>query len=252
METTLDCGHRVTLPSEGDMLPAMVPARCQPGEVWGVGPHRVIVGDATDPAVLAHALALAGDIGALIYDPPFDRRLGRLAGLPTVASFVLTDNDHVAGVVAAWGPPASVLVWDCVSVDIRISRRPLRQMKLALYYGDFRDYNWRGDTWDRRIPRPTRTTTCQLGEVFRLPISQLRRGGLPHQKPVDWVRRMLGCLTTGPVLDPFLGSGTTLVAADQLGRSGVGIEHDPAMADLAIARLAQWTGQSPERVGHVR
>jgi DNA modification methylase len=41
------------------------------------------------------------------------------------------------------------------------------------------------------------------------------------------------------VLDPFAGSGTTLWVASRLGRYGVGIELNPAYADIAARRLAQ-------------
>lgn len=45
------------------------------------------------------------------------------------------------------------------------------------------------------------------------------------------------------VLDPFLGSGTTLVAAEQLGRHGVGIEIDPGYFDVACRRVEQAAAQ---------
>jgi hypothetical protein len=181
-----------------------------------------------------------------VVDPPFDQHqaLAPLARLPRSATFVFTDNDALAATIGVWGPPALVLVWDCCAANPRVRRRPLRQMKLCLFYGDVSAYDWRGDLWDRRVPRPERRTTCQLGEVFRLPLVALHRQAAPFhwQKPVDWVRRLIGCLSRGDVLDPFLGSGTSLVAAAQLGRGGVGIERDPAVADLALARLESWLG----------
>ena len=47
------------------------------------------------------------------------------------------------------------------------------------------------------------------------------------------------------VLDCFLGSGTTLLAAEQTGRRGYGIELDPRYVDLALQRLAGVTGLEP-------
>jgi len=63
----------------------------------------------------------------------------------------------------------------------------------------------------------------------------------PTQKPV---RLMQWCLTfkwtpTGTILDPFMGSGTTLVAAKQLGRKAIGIEIEKKYCDIAIDRLRQ-------------
>lgn len=62
----------------------------------------------------------------------------------------------------------------------------------------------------------------------------------PTQKPVrvmDWVLRLLG--SDGMVLDPFMGSGTTLVAAKNLGRQAIGIEIEERYCEIAAKRLAQ-------------
>jgi DNA modification methylase len=46
-------------------------------------------------------------------------------------------------------------------------------------------------------------------------------------------------MTTGRILDPYMGSATTLIAALQLGRQAVGIEVSPKYCNAAIARLKQ-------------
>ena len=53
------------------------------------------------------------------------------------------------------------------------------------------------------------------------------------------------------VIDPFLGSGTTLIAAEKLGRVCYGIELEPRYVDVALRRWAQMTGEVPvlEAVG---
>jgi site-specific DNA-methyltransferase (adenine-specific) len=68
-----------------------------------------------------------------------------------------------------------------------------------------------------------------------------RPGGHPAVMPVEVARRCIR-LSTWPgetVLDPFAGSGTTLVAARQLGRRAVGIERSERYCELAVRRLAQ-------------
>ena len=45
------------------------------------------------------------------------------------------------------------------------------------------------------------------------------------------------------VYDPFLGSGTTLIAAEQVGRACLGIELDPTYVDVAIRRWQSFTGK---------
>jgi len=60
----------------------------------------------------------------------------------------------------------------------------------------------------------------------------------PTVKPVALVAdAMRDCATKGdPVLDLFMGSGTTLLAAEKIGRRAVGLECDPAYVDVAIRR----------------
>jgi DNA modification methylase len=67
----------------------------------------------------------------------------------------------------------------------------------------------------------------------------------PTVKPVQMVAdAILDCSARGDrVLDPFLGSGTTLLAAERVGRSCYGIELDPRYVDVAIRRWQQHTGE---------
>lgn len=81
-----------------------------------------------------------------------------------------------------------------------------------------------------------------MGDVWDIPYLNPKareRVGYPTQKPVLLLRRVIE-LTTEPedlVLDPFCGSGTTLVAAESLGRRSVGIDVSTEAVELAIARL---------------
>ena len=60
----------------------------------------------------------------------------------------------------------------------------------------------------------------------------------PHQKPLDfWLNAMR--LAPGIVLDPFMGSGTTLRAAKDLGRRAIGIEIEEKYCEIAARRLQQ-------------
>jgi DNA modification methylase len=61
----------------------------------------------------------------------------------------------------------------------------------------------------------------------------------PTQKPVEVMRWSIQKIPGNPstILDPFMGSGTTLVACAKLGRHGIGIEIDPDYFDIAVERV---------------
>jgi DNA modification methylase len=71
----------------------------------------------------------------------------------------------------------------------------------------------------------------------------------PTAKPVELVRRMIANSSAPKdvVLDPFLGSGSTLIAADQLGRRCFGVEIDPRYTDVAVRRWERFTGRKATR-----
>jgi DNA modification methylase len=63
--------------------------------------------------------------------------------------------------------------------------------------------------------------------------------GHPTQKNEGAMRQLMRLLPDGAVLDPFMGSGTTLVAAKRLGRKAIGIERERSYCELAVERLRQ-------------
>ena len=69
--------------------------------------------------------------------------------------------------------------------------------------------------------------------------------GHPTPKPVPMIAEAIKDATprSGAVLDCFLGSGTTILAAEKVGRSGFGIEYEPAYCDLTIKRWQAYTGK---------
>ena len=80
--------------------------------------------------------------------------------------------------------------------------------------------------------------------VFEVPTPN-RNADHPTQKPVALIEPMLrNSSKTGEiVLDPFLGSGSTLIAAEQLGRRCFGIDVDPRYVDVAVRRWEAITGK---------
>ena len=66
------------------------------------------------------------------------------------------------------------------------------------------------------------------------------------QKPLS-VMAWCIAMTSGLILDPFLGSGTTLIAAEQTGRKCYGIDIDPAYCDVIVKRWENLTGKQAVR-----
>ena len=82
--------------------------------------------------------------------------------------------------------------------------------------------------------------------VFTLNRVALMQDGAQHptQKPVALMRWCLGFLPDAEtILDPFMGSGTTLVACQNLDRNGIGIELDPDYFNIACKRVDEATRQ---------
>ncbi len=70
-------------------------------------------------------------------------------------------------------------------------------------------------------------------------------------KPVAlWAELIGNSTTSGQVaFDPFLGSGTTVVACERLGRRAFGVEIDPRYVDVVVERWQEATGRKAKRAG---
>lgn len=106
---------------------------------------------------------------------------------------------------------------------------------------------------DLRIPwKPDHEEIYVLGEPERFvgrrdsgsviycpPVQSMAKNGRlhPNEKPVALLCKLMEKLPDGVVIDPFMGSGSTIVAAHRLGRPSIGIESDPVYFERACKRI---------------
>jgi hypothetical protein len=79
----------------------------------------------------------------------------------------------------------------------------------------------------------------RMGSVLRAHRMGAAAASHPTQKPVGLMEGILRRCPPGTVIDPFMGSGTTLVAAKNLGRRAIGIEIEERYCEIAAQRLIQ-------------
>lgn len=87
---------------------------------------------------------------------------------------------------------------------------------------------------------PVRSAHSSSVIASRIGLQRLAKPGLhPHAKPLDVLVALLNAMPNGDVLDPFMGSGSTLVAAKNVGRRAIGIEIEERYCEIAAQRLSQ-------------
>ena len=255
-------------PTTGLTDPDDVPAAPEvpvshPGDVWLLGRHRLVCGDSTDPAVVEHALAGVRP-HLMVTDPPYgveyDPAWRNRAGLGSTQRVGKVENDHRADWREAWAlfPGAVAYVWHgalhattvaeslvACGFDIR-AQVIWAKDRLVLGRGH---YHWqhepcwyavRGGATGHWSGDRKQTTLWQIA-------SRAQDADTVHstQKPVECMRRpMENNSSPGQaVYEPFSGSGTTLIAAEQSGRVCHAVELSPAYVDVAVLRWQAFTGQ---------
>ncbi|WP_265502521.1 site-specific DNA-methyltransferase [Paracoccus beibuensis] len=240
-----------------------------PGDLWQLGPHRLICGDSTLADVVAKLL---GDVCPLLMvtDPPYgveyDPAWRNATGAAKTKRTGKVLNDDRADWREAWAlfPGDVVYVWHgalhattvadsliAAGFDIR-SQIIWAKDRLVLSRGD---YHWQHEPcWYAVRKRGKghwagdRKQTTLWHIANRDQDAETVHG---TQKPVECMRRpILNNSSPGQAIyEPFMGSGTTLIAAETTGRVCYGIELNPAYVDVAIARWQNLTGKEATLAG---
>ena len=253
-------------PTEGltdpDAVPE-VPANpvSRPGDVWLLGRHRLVCGDATDPAVVARTLASVRP-HLMVTDPPYgvqyDPAWRNRAGLSSTQRVGKVANDDRADWGQAWAlfPGAVAYVWhgalhastvaDSLTACGFEIRAQIIWAKERLVMGRGH-YHWQHEPCWYAV----RGTGHWSGDrkqttLWTIP-SRAQDAETTHgtQKPVECMARPIrnNSAPGQAVYEPFCGSGTTLIAAEMEGRACHAIELSPAYVDVAVQRWQAFTEQ---------
>lgn len=246
----------------------------RPGDVWQLGPHRVMCGSATVLADVQHVLD--GEQATCVWtDPPYGiDYVGKTKDALTIANDgsagleqLLNDAFRVLVEVARPGAPVYVAHADSERVTFEtclrgagvLVRQNLIWAKNVMVMGRA-DYHWKHEPilygftpgGEGRLGRggPNWYGDNAQTTVFAYDKPAANRQH-PTMKPVALVQHMLtnSCPAGGIVLDLFGGSGSTLIAAHHMGAQARLVELDPRYVDVICRRWQEHTGQPPERDG---
>lgn len=197
------------------------------------------------PVVIGDAVLYCGDCAPLL------EVIGR-------DSILITDPPYGLGVKlsgGSWGATKdhkNVLAWDEFAPQTIVQRLIERHETAVIWGGNYfalpPSRGWL--IWDKANAVPT-AADCEMAwtsldkntKRYRAPVEP-HNYGHPTQKPLGlmaWCIEQIGGDKT--VFDPFMGSGTTGVAAIQLGRKFIGIERDERYFDIAVKRIEQAVAQ---------
>jgi DNA modification methylase len=256
--------------TDDDAVPGVAEASIsRQGDVWLLGGHRLLCGDST--VTESYKLVLGDEQVDMVFtDPPYnvnyansakDKMRGKnrailndnlgdgfydflLAALtPTLAhcrggTYVAMSSSELdvlqAAFRAAGGHWSTFIIW--AKNTFTLGRADYQRQYEPILYGwpEGAQRHWCGDR--------------DQGDVWN--IKKPQKNDLhPTMKPVELVERAIrnSSRPGDAVLDPFGGSGTTLIAAEKSGRLARLIELDPKYVDVIVRRWQDWTGEQATR-----
>lgn len=253
------------------------------GDLWHLGSHLLHCADALEPDSYERLMG-EQKAGMVFTDPPYNVPIaGHVSGLGRVKhqDFAMAvgemSSDHFTGFLARFLENSAASSSDGALVYVFMDRRHLLEVQLAARTAGLQTVDL--CIWDKmsggmgsfyrsqhepvfvfRAGQAPHRNNVELGRHgrYRTNVWQYRglasfgrgRGEMlalhPTVKPVALiVDAIKDCTRRGEiVLDPFAGSGSTIVAAHKAGRTGYGIELDPQYADTVVRRWQKVAGES--------
>ena len=253
------------------------------GDLWVLGEHRLLCGDSTNADDVAKAMGGATP-HLLVSDPPYgvdydpnwrneEAAKGHLAYAASRVGVVKNDDRNdwreawalfTGDVAYCWhaGRHASSVQASLEATGLMIRSQIIwAKSNYPISRGH---YHWRHEPCWYAV-REGKTGHWQGARdqttLWEINLDKNVEGGHSTQKPIDCMKRPIenNSRKGEEVYDPFLGSGTTLIACEMTGRKCIGIEIDPGYCQVVIERwqtftskLATLDGKSLEQVAKAR
>lgn len=271
-----DMAHDAGLCKTGDVVEDEVPEPpkdpvTKPGDLWLLGEHRLLCGDSTKAEDVARLLENRKPF-IMVTDPPYgveydgDWRdeFNRWGDAPTKSDVANDDRvdwtetyklfpGHVAYVWHAGRFTGDLIVnLHNAKFDIR-SQIIWRKPRFAMSRGH---YHWQHEPCWYAVRKGGSSKWCgdrtqsTIWDIVGMHAIGRKEERVPHptQKPIECMARPIRNHggKDDDVYDPFLGSGTTIIAAEQLGRRCYGLEIEPRYCDVIVQRWEKLTGRKAE------
>jgi len=226
------------------------------GDVWVLGRHRVLCGDATDSAAVAR-LMVGAKADMVFTDPPYG--ISYQSNFRTATpQFEVLANDAVVLEIA---PIVAALMKDDTAAYIWTHQKVYpkwREQFSALYKSTIiwaKPGGGMGDLAGDYCPDYEMALFCTNGKPsFRgergMAVWTMKKDSAgsyrhPTQKPVELAERAIGDFTDSgdKVVDSFLGSGSTLIACEKTKRTCYGMELSPEYCDVIVTRWQDYAGK---------
>ena len=244
---------------EDDVPELPVEPKTKLGDLWQIGLHRILCGDSLEKSNL-DKVTKGLKVKCVLTDPPY--------GINLDTDWSKISGSNKAQLKGVLGNKYKPVANDDKPFDASILYNYFELVKEQFWFGaDYyrstipeKDLSGSWLVWDKR----NENSDTMIGSAFELLWSRQRHkrdllrffhaGAFsvdsskrvhPTQKPIQLLQEILNRWTKldDVVIDPFAGSGATLVAAAKSNRIGLGIELDPYYVDVIIERLEKATGE---------
>jgi len=256
--------------TDGEATPAL-PAKpvTRRGDIWILGNHRLMCADATNAEEVARLLA-GKKPTLMVTDPPYgvnyDPEWRATVGVnQNKKKMGKVQNDDRADWREAWAlfPGDIAYVWHAglfaatVQQSLEACDFAVRSQimwakdRFALSRGD---YHWQHEPCWYAVRKGARGRWAggrSQSTLWTIPAREDDGQGHGTQKPIECMKRPIenNSQPGDFIYEPFSGSGTTIIAGEQLNRSVLAIELDPAYVDVAVLRWQKFTGRKAKLEG---